>query len=1020
MKKGKCFISKIIKPLSFMVAVVAVIFATVLFNNKVYAEPTNPDTYVYGVEKATSPNYGELTLYNSANEAGEWYKASTKDGDYTLVGTGETLKFSTGDKTTSQGWYKFKDSDPINVLAFDTTTKLFGNGMAFAGSYGTQLTMHNWLLGNDKNTTYYIIVNYYDNLFLFHVYGAYDVPDDSKAYEQFRGKTVIYDSTDEEMWGIYSLSESSSNKVPYSSAWAEFTQKFSLLTAYPTESGVVFNVTLGESQTSLAVGSNNILGRKDLYKHLYDEYYPVNSKIDLRLKDDNSLDYAYSIAGPADATDEQRRESPAIKFTSITNPDYMAIGYTDEIYMWENAHGDQNSDPDTIGTFNDDPNVIVSTSGSDRARVATWVNRQPGDIISFEVSMGKAEDILESEFIPPHTHSWGYTADSNKITASCSEDGCPVTEGLTLEMVAPTNLTYDGTAKAVTLKDGYSTAAFANPTIKYFKDNAEVTECVNVGDYTAKVTYGNAVAVLTFEIVKANPTPTEVTDKNATYNQTLSEITLPDGWAWNSSTDKVGNVGTRVHKATFTPENTQNFNTVEQDVNVIVAKANPEYTVPTGLKVLINKTLADVTLPTGWAWDDNTLNVGNEPGNKTYKATFTPEDTDNYNLAEHIDVTVLVSLHEHNFTYTANGNKITATCTSADCPITEGLTLTMVAPTELTYSATAKVVTLQTGYNTEVFPNATIKYYKGTTEVTECVNAGEYTAKVTFGNATASVTFTILNWTIPIVDKGVTVEIEGAPKDITVEVEVEVKTDISSEEAKSDYKDAVSKKLEENQKIALVYDVKLIQKTIVGGVETKKEIQPSDIKPGTTIVIKMDIPTALQGKEFKLLHIHSANDIEFVNNFEVSKDGKTLTVKVNKLSEFAFVETVVLPAKSHGFCIGYVALIIAILLLIYTVFYTLLYFDVLTILSGLRDKLPLFNLISLISSSVVFVFGLIALIVHACPASIVSFIIIALEFGLILTLFILDFLKKKKNNEIIQKDDEEVKITEEKEDLEEK
>ena len=597
-----------------------------------------------------------------------------------------------------------------------------------------------------------------------------------------------------------------------------------------------------------------------------------------------------------------------------------------------------------------------------------------------------------------HTHNWGYTADSNKITASCSEDGCPVTEGLTLEMVAPTNLTYDGTAKAVTLKEGYSTAAFANPTIKYFKDNDEVTECVNAGEYTAKITYGNAVAVLTFEIVKANPTPTEVTDKNATYNQTLSEITLPDGWAWNSSTDKVGNVGTRVHKATFTPEDTQNFNTVEQDINVIVAKANPEYTVPTGLKALINKTLADVTLPTGWAWDDNTLNVGNEPGNKTYKATFTPEDTDNYNLAEHIDVTVLVSLHEHNFTYTANGNKITATCTSADCPIIEGLTLTMVAPTELTYSATAKVVTLQTGYNTEAFPNATIKYYKGTTEVTECVNAGEYTAKVTFGNATASVTITILNWTIPVVDKGVTVEIEGAPKDTTVEVEVEVKTDISSEEAKSDYKDAVSKKLEENQKIAFVYDVKLIQKTIVGGVETKKEIQPSDIKPGTTIVIKMDIPTVLQGKEFKLLHIHSANDIEYVNNFEVSKDGKTLTVKVNKLSEFAFVETVVLPAKSHGFCIGYVALILAILLLIYTVFYVLLYFNLFAFLSKLRKSLPLINLISIICASIIFIFGLIALIVHTCPVSIASFIMIAVEFGLILILFILYMLHKNKDS----------------------
>ena len=67
-----------------------------------------------------------------------------------------------------------------------------------------------------------------------------------------------------------------------------------------------------------------------------------------------------------------------------------------------------------------------------------------------------------------------------------------------------------------------------------------------------------------------------------------------------------------------------------------IGKATPSYAAPTGLTATYGQTLADVTLPAGWTWEDATASVG-EAGEQTFNATFTPDDTDNY-------TTVTVSL----------------------------------------------------------------------------------------------------------------------------------------------------------------------------------------------------------------------------------------------------------------------------------------------------------------------------------------------------------------------------------------
>ncbi|MCR5113191.1 MAG: Cna B-type domain-containing protein, partial [Acholeplasmatales bacterium] len=113
------------------------------------------------------------------------------------------------------------------------------------------------------------------------------------------------------------------------------------------------------------------------------------------------------------------------------------------------------------------------------------------------------ETLLNAEGAYSHTHSFTYTANGNSIIAVCSNDYCDISDGLSLTLIAPSNLEYDGKAKAVSFEDGYNEELYSNPTITYYKDGNQVDECVEAGTYTASVTVDGATASLTFEIAAA-------------------------------------------------------------------------------------------------------------------------------------------------------------------------------------------------------------------------------------------------------------------------------------------------------------------------------------------------------------------------------------------------------------------------------------------------------------------------------------------------------------------------------------
>ena len=118
--------------------------------------------------------------------------------------------------------------------------------------------------------------------------------------------------------------------------------------------------------------------------------------------------------------------------------------------------------------------------------------------------------------------------------------GSPITPDVTV--------TWNGTQLS---KDTDYTLAYENHT--------------NVGTATVTVTgTGNytGTASTTFTIGKATPNPDTPTGLTAVYGSTLKDISLPSGWTWDAPDTSVGDVGEKSFAATYTQDNSGNYNTV--------------------------------------------------------------------------------------------------------------------------------------------------------------------------------------------------------------------------------------------------------------------------------------------------------------------------------------------------------------------------------------------------------------------------------------------------------------------------
>ena len=203
-----------------------------------------------------------------------------------------------------------------------------------------------------------------------------------------------------------------------------------------------------------------------------------------------------------------------------------------------------------------------------------------------------------------HTHEWEYTVSGTTITATCknTDDACTDTNGGSVTLTAPTEkLVYNTESHNAAVTDTLSAKTGDTITVKYeYKETtdgsyAETSTTVNAGYYKASVTLDTDKTIsVEYTIAKATPTYTEpTTPQSATYGDTLGGLTLPTGFTWDKgNNESVGNVGNNSFTATFTPDDTVNYNTVQKTITVNVS-ALPETIISTGdvITDYINETI---------------------------------------------------------------------------------------------------------------------------------------------------------------------------------------------------------------------------------------------------------------------------------------------------------------------------------------------------------------------------------------------------------------------------------------------
>ena len=201
---------------------------------------------------------------------------------------------------------------------------------------------------------------------------------------------------------------------------------------------------------------------------------------------------------------------------------------------------------------------------------------------------------------------------------------------------APTGITavYGQILSEIILPANWSWKTPANPVGTVgTQTHAAVFDLKNENFYTVE----KDVSVI---ISKAAPSVSVPTGITAVYGHTLEDIKnqLPAGWSWKTPANPVGNVGTRTHAAIFTPNDTDNYTTVQEDISVIVSKATPSISAPVGITAAVGQMLSEIALPAGWTWQNPADTVAAEQ--QWYAADYNP-DINNYNtLGTYISLTV--------------------------------------------------------------------------------------------------------------------------------------------------------------------------------------------------------------------------------------------------------------------------------------------------------------------------------------------------------------------------------------------
>ena len=238
----------------------------------------------------------------------------------------------------------------------------------------------------------------------------------------------------------------------------------------------------------------------------------------------------------------------------------------------------------------------------------------------------------------------------------------------------------------VSLTNDDLTGGTVNVSGSWSWQTANIIPTVNNNGYVAVFTptdstnYETVTKTITVTVTKATPYIATVPTADAiTYGDTLGASTLSGGtvqysssdattvagsFAWKDSSVKpsVSDSNSMDYRVVFTPSDADNYNTVETDITLIVNKAGNAPNMPSSTMNVANscEKVSDVTLPTGWVWQDADKNTELTVGTAvTATAEYNGADKGNYEN-ETVSVSITRSACDHAHTEVRNAKE--ATC----------------------------------------------------------------------------------------------------------------------------------------------------------------------------------------------------------------------------------------------------------------------------------------------------------------------------------------------------------------------
>ncbi|MBO7144235.1 MAG: leucine-rich repeat protein, partial [Salinivirgaceae bacterium] len=299
-------------------------------------------------------------------------------------------------------------------------------------------------------------------------------------------------------------------------------------------------------------------------------------------------------------------------------------------------------------------------NGSEQAPTATATGLVDGDVCNVTVSGAQidadtytatASTLSNNNYKLPENKTKAFTINPKKVSLVWSN----------------TTFTYNGLAQVPTATAaGLEESDVCNVTVSGAKINADT--------YTATA---SALSNGNYKLPEAKTTaftinPKEVSlvwsETSFTYNgsaqaPTATATGLEEGDECNVTVEGAQINHGNNHTATATGLSNANYKLPTAVTTTFsIAQATPGYTMPDNQTIACNQTLADITLPAGFAFAD--VNTILAIGENTVGIIFTPEDAENYKVVDDIEITVTVNHSE------VIDPAVPATCTATG--LTEG------------------------------------------------------------------------------------------------------------------------------------------------------------------------------------------------------------------------------------------------------------------------------------------------------------------------------------------------------------